>query len=358
MPWININGSRIIFLLAFILFVPSCQKDQVSTNGTTEKTPTILKPVVKESNQLIDETLASSFTTKNLISEKEVREVIQLKELLRSLIKESLIQLLLNHDFNPLMPQIDTRVACTTCTSSPTNDCGCPFQDPSTNPNPTAYPKTISLKYYNDVADCTCNMINPTSVGLPVMGTMNIEFSAPFTTSFHTIKLYPQNDFTVDGYEIRGTEIELTQFGNLDTYRITNIDNISVTKNGDVTLATGISNKSRVTVTDINNNRSDIANAFGLLDDIFTMYIEDLVIVCSNGESVLANSSEDLVYDMACDNIQDGIIVLNETLPGPFPGTYLAGDFVAEYDYGAAAPGDPEGECDDVIEVTLPVPGD
>jgi len=374
MPWININGSRIIFLLAFTLFLtPSCQKDQSPTdNGITIEPPIIENPVEKDfpKDQINITSPEAGHVFTDFITEKEVREIIKLKELLRALIKESLVQLLFNHNFNPLMPEINTRMACVTCTQA---DCGCPFQDPdsSNDPDPGVYPKTISLKYYEpNAADCTCILATSPS-GLAVTGEMILEFSADFTTGGHSITIKPQDDFTVDGHDIDADEITITQSGsNLERYNITTIDNVVVTKDGVETKAISIDGgKSRITITDVNNNHGSIDNAFGLLDDIFTMRITNLVLECGNGEQVIAQSTEDLIYDMTCDNIQDGIVEVYECStgggdlggglgpggglggPGGSSSSCTQGALVATYDYGAPAGPGETAVCDDEIDI-------
>ena len=358
MPWMKFIGSRMILLLTLTLFLAtSCQKDLDSDNVKITDPPTITNPTNKDfTKNKMDHLSPFGNVNSGLVSEKEVREVIQAKELLRALIKESLIQLLFNHDFNPLMPQINTRMACTTC-SEP--DCGCPFQDTSLDPNINVFPQLLALKYYNsNAADCTCTLATSPN-GLQVTGEMRIRFSDNFTTTGHYITLYPQDDFTVDGYDIDADSIRIQQRtinGANDTivYRLKNLVNIAVSKNGDTTRVNGSGTKSDLKIVDVNNNHGSIENAYGLLDDTFCMTLRSLVIQCSNGESVIANSSEDLIYDTACDNIQDGMVNLT-TIP---PGGFGFGDLVATYDYGAPATGSDPGICDDSIKVTIPLPSD
>ncbi len=357
MPWIKNNGSRIIFLLAVILFLtPSCKKDQVSDKEKITEPPTVSNPTNKDftKHQLENPTTFGDLNY-GLVGDKEVGEIVNATELLRALIKESLIQLLFNHDFNPLMPLINTRVACTVCTEP---DCGCPYQDTSLDPNIAVYPQLLSLKYYkSDASDCTCTLATSPS-GLQVMGEMQIRFSDDFNTTGHYITLYPQDDFTVDGYDIDADSIRIQQKiinGTSDTiiYRLRNLANIAVSKDGDTTTVNGTGTKSELKIVDVNLNHGSIDNAYGLLDDIFCMTLKSLQIHCANGESVIANSSEDLVYDMACDNIQDGIVNLTTIPPGPG-----LGDLVATYDYGAPATGSDPGVCDDIVTTTYPAPSD
>lgn len=339
----SLKTSFCMGIFISMVFVLSCSKDKLSN-------PTPL-PTTPNDNKEIAE-VHPGYNTDNtyipVISQKEVNEIIYAKELLRALIKESLIQLLFNSHFNPDMPLINTRMTCTN-SNCLLPDCGCPFQDESLDPDINVFPQLISLKYY-DANDCTCTLAtSPT--GLEVFGEMQIKFSDPFSTTGHKITLYPQDDFIVDGYDIDGDSIELENiFGEVDTtlYNITALENVTVTRNGDVTDFNSIGSKSKLYIVDVGSNHGDIANAYGLLDDIFRLRLRKLSVTCSNGETIMANSSEDLVYDMACSSIEDGMVIVTDD----------NNNLVATYDYGAPAMGSDPGVCDDSILVTIPTIGD
>ena len=285
--------------------------------------------------------------TTPIITKKEVHEIIDATELLRVLIKESFTQLLYNHDFNPLMPQIPTRLTCNTCSHA---DCGCPFQDTSLDPNLNVYPQILAMKYYEpNQADCTCTLAN----GLRVTGEIRLTFSTSFATGGHIITMEPQDDFEVDGYDVDATKIELTNTnmsGTLTTYNITALDNVVITKNGAATTFSSIGSKSKFVIDDIGNNHGNIANAFGLLDDKFKLTMDELKVTCSNGESVVGYTISDLEYNMNCDNIQDGKMELREPIVGSGP-MATGGGLLATYDYAAPnALG--SGVCDTIITVT------
>lgn len=330
-------GTLISMILIF-----SCTKDKVSNPNFQPNPPNNPNSVAEVFPDLEHEIIFSP-----VIAEKEIKEIIQAKELLRTLIKESLIQLLFNSHFNPNMPQIDTREACVTCPQG--NDCGCPYQDESLDPDISVYPQLLSMKYY-DPDGCTCTLLtSPT--GLEVTGELRIKFSDPFTTPNHILTLYPQDDFMVDGYDIDADSIELENiFGIIDTtiYNITALENVTVTRNGDVTNFNSIGNKSKFTIVDIGANHGSIANAYGLLDDIFKLRLKKLSITCSNGETVMANSTEDLIYDMDCNTIQDGFVFISD----------VNNSTVATYDYGVPAMGTDPGVCDDSILIVIPTTGD
>ncbi|MFK8005479.1 MAG: hypothetical protein AB8H03_03875 [Saprospiraceae bacterium] len=323
-----------------LIFNFSCSKDEITkpTNPSNQSIPSNPKNSITDDFQ----GLSHEIPYTPILTTKEVNEVIQAKELLRTLIKESLIQLLFNSHFNPNMPMIDTRMACMTC---PEADCGCPYQDESLDPDINVFPQLLSLKYY-DPEGCDCTLItSPT--GLEVHGEIRIKFSDPFDTLGHKLTLYPQDNFIVDGYDIDADSIELENlFGDagMTLYKISALENVTVTRNGDVTNFNSIGGKSRFTIIDVGLNHGSINNAYGLLDDIFRLRLRQLSITCSNGETVTANSGEDLIYDMDCSSIEDGMVDI-------FDSTNTR---IATYDYGAPAMGSDPGVCDDSILVTIP----
>lgn len=348
-------------LLVLSILIVSCKKDKIEQQPEviTQPNPTNHENSITEISNSDPQVLSSI----DFIGEREVRNVIDAKEVFRKLIRESFTQLFLNSHFNPNMPPIETRVACVNCTEP---DCGCPAQMDVAGAG-TAH--VLTLKYFTDDASCSACTLAPS--GLNVSGELIIDFSADFSTAGHVIKLLPQANFQVDEFDIDGGEIEISETGSSGlntTYDIVAVRNISVTNTltNETTVADGIGNKSKIIINDVNNNHGMPANAFGLLDDKFKLVIENLMITCSNTEQVFANSVEDdatgefdtLFYDMDCEMIQDGSIQLNKIetifIPPFGPTIDRPGDLVATYDYGASAAGDPDGTCDDIINVTIP----
>ena len=355
-----------LVLIALSLF--SCKKDKeiqpIKNPETTVITPATDKTI----------TTGPEIIQNNLVGEKEVREVIKVTELLHKLIKESLTQLLYNHDFNLLMPQVDTRENCETgsCNEGRPN-CGCPYQSIASSSNASTYPKVVTLQYFDpdNVTECACELptVNSSGIGLKVEGEMDIRFSGSFLDNDIYITLYPDDNFTVDGYDIDADSIRIQSVGSATgsevSYALVNIEKVRVTKDGETTEAyyigtptnpldpTALSgpstngNKSTLILTDVNNNHgSPTALAFGLLDDITELTLVNLSLECANGQRVRANSvaDEPIIYDMACDNIQDGIVNLVQG---------RRSTLVATYDYGASLPGTPHGTCDDEIEIDI-----
>jgi len=98
-----------------------------------------------------------------------------------------------------------------------------------------------------------------------------------------------------------------------------------------------------LTIIDTDNNHGVANNGFGLLDDVYKLDLVDLSVTCSNTVTVIENTTESLIYDFACDCIQDGEVVME--IPG------LCSCDYPRYDYGYVDPstGQSSGECDDLI---------
>lgn len=353
----NLISKGILYSLCFIIFTTSCknhQTESLPTNNTSPN-PTQIEPPKPD----LFNTNGDIGIHTPIIGDKEVQEIIKTTELLRALIKESLTQLLYDHNFNSAMPAFDFREPCNSCPDGGTNDCGCPFHDASQdaidNGNGT-YPETVVLKYY-DPDGCVCTL----SSGLEVTGEVSITLDLPFSDPDHTISIVPNNaNFTVDGYDLDATEI-LLDFRRISTdgnkeYRITALNQLAVTKDGETTTVNGApGSRSLLTIIDqgVSHGDGDLTNAFGLLDDQLILDLIALDIHCSNGVTVEANTldNEDLIYDMSCNNIQDGMIELTDR-----KGTETEDDddVVVTYDYGAPATGGDAGVCDDEITITYP----
>jgi len=305
---------------------------------------------------------------------KEAKEVMKIKSVLKDIFRETFMQLIINHDFNPAFPALDYRTPCSCPGSGPggttITDCGCPAQTASAATG--TYPQTVTLTY------CTtsCNDCTLAPSGKVVSGNVDVTFSAPFTDpGGHTITIVPQSNFMIDGYAVSATDITLmgppgatstnpTTGLEENFYLFQSINGLSVTDPAGATTQvcnTGfLSGGSYLSIADVGSNHGSINNAFGLLDDIFTISIvesEAICVICSNGETIKQYTEDPIEYDMSCSCIQSGTVVMIDDVPNANGENVPLMTYY--YDYNGAidiTTGEPitcpvacPGECDDFI---------
>ena len=242
------------------------------------------------------------------------------------------MQLIVNHNFNPAFPPIDYRTPCN-CPGAGLGgatiiDCGCPEQ---LNSDPVGtYPQLVTLSYLSP----SCSSCTLAPSGLVISGNIDVSFSAPFDDpAGHTITIVPQPNLMIDGYGVTATEITLfgppgainpasTSPSGFDEnfYLFQSINGLTVTDpSGGVTTVTNpgfLSGGSFLSIADVGDNHGTITNAFGLLDDIFSINIDEseaLTVTCSNGATVQEFTSVPVTYDMTCPCVQSGTVVMTET---------------------------------------------
>ena len=335
-------------LITLVLY--SCQKDEFSDNlptTTTEnpitpETPTTDTPVLISDGHTID-----NEGPQGPIGIDEIKGSIKAKAIIRDIIHETFMQLLLSHDFNPLMPPSQRE----TCDCNGIDECGCPMQETTTPATQTTdYPKSITLMYKDKT---TCNTCSPLLSDLNLMGDIPIKVTGPLGSSGgHTIEIGPVANFIVDDHEFSSNTIVLNNlfaFGTQSGYSLTVTDATFTDANGAVTTFVSLDPNTFLQIDDLGTPHGDINNGFGLLDDKYSLYLEDLVVKCSNGVETTENTNGTaLVYDMNCECIQDGLVSMTDA----------AGNLIATYNYGYVD--DPTlspGDCDDKIEVTTCGPG-
>ena len=361
-------------LITLVLY--SCQKDEVTdpftNNPTVSENPTETYDE-PEMTIVVGETPNDGTVTGLPIGVKEAKEVMKVKAILKDIFKETFMQLIINHDFNPAFPALNLREPCS-CPGGPggatITDCGCPAQAASASTG--SYPQTITLVYcQTDCSDCTL------SNGQTVSGNIDITFTASFSDpNGHTITIVPQSNFMIDGYSVTATDIILmgppgpainpastsASGFNENFYMIQSINGLTVTDpSGGVTTVDNpgfLTGGSILTIADVGDNHGSINNAFGLLDDMFFITIAEsdaLTVHCSNGETVQEYTSQPIVYDMACSCIQDGTVVMtDENAAGeqvPIMTYYYGYDGTIDVTTGdpVTCPAACPGACDDAI---------
>jgi len=346
-----------IALITLTLY--SCQKDNevsetIPTNPTTTNNPTTThqEPAVDVIDVLFEDEVQA------IIGPNEIKGSIKAKALVRDIIKESFMQLILNHDLNPLMP-LNQRTNCPSC---PDEWCGCPIHEYVTDTlsgGGGTYPAIINLHYQDQ---STCSACTSPLSGLDIGGSIVVMVSDPLGTMGHTITILPSDNFTIDGHDLDADVIQLTnQFidGSATPpesyYTFTGLSNMRVVNpsNDTTTFVSLDQNFSFLKITDTGTNHGNFANGFGLLDDVYSLDLVDLVVECSNGQQVTESTTESLIYDMTCDCIQDGIVEMVDPNLVDLSATPPVTGVVAIYDYGYNAAGNP-GECDDKILMTIP----
>ena len=109
-------------MLIFMVLIFSCIKDKIF-NPISQSAPLNNANTIAE----VFSDLEHENSIYPIFPEKEINKIIQSKELLLTLIKESLLQLSFNSHFNPVISEINTRVSCITFPQG--YDLGCPYQD-------------------------------------------------------------------------------------------------------------------------------------------------------------------------------------------------------------------------------------
>ena len=297
-----------------------------------------------------------------IIGIKEIKEVIKVKSILKDIFRETFIQLIINHDFNPAFPAFDYRTPCNCPGAGPGGitimDCGEPAQNAS---QPTGtYPQTLTLTYLKD--DCTPAILQPS--GKVVSGDIDITFSAAFSDpSGHSITIVPKDNFEIEGHSVSSAGITISSDpsnnfpgggpGGLDfsQYSIDNINMLTVTSpTGATTIIDGAGplTSAGLGVVDVGSDHGMINNAFGFLNDFFILDIPEsdaLTVHCSNGQSVMQHTSQPLIYDMNCPCVQGGKVIMKDEITGVTLFTY-------HYDSDGSGPlGNFPGTCDDKILV-------
>jgi len=137
---------RLGAIALIILVIYSCQKENDLT--PTQPNPTTPTTPFQEPNvDVKDVPLDVGFT--GPIGLKEIKGSIKGKSLVKDIIKEAFMQLLLNHDLNPMMPPA-YRVA---CSCNPLMECACPNPELIPNSSGMTYPAKLIL-HYQDATTC------------------------------------------------------------------------------------------------------------------------------------------------------------------------------------------------------------
>ena len=364
-------------LMALVLY--SCQKDEITdnlptttTNPTTPDIPTNNSPVLVSEGHTIENETSSP----DIIGLQEIKGSMKAKALVKDIIQETFMQLVLSHEFNPFMPLSERETCgCTGLAEDGLDLCGCPFQEDVTPAGAPSESTTIRLSYKNPT---TCLACTPASTSLPsggftIFGEVDITVVGNLGSVGHSITIAPNDNFTVDGHDFDATSIALQSIyppgPETIAYMFTSLSGVAVTDpDGNTTTLIDGGNFPLLTIEDIGENHGDITVGFGLLDDVYTLILDDAEIQCSNGHHVFESTTSDdmgenpLVFDMTCECIEGGVIVMHQAeldangdyVPVETPDIDGDGELervtlsIVDYGYTETAGVD----CDDKIEIS------
>ena len=324
-------------LIALVLY--SCQKDELSeTNPTTTENPTTVHEE-PEMEITVGETPNDGIHGTSVIGMKELKETMKAKLLLKDIFKETFLQLIINHEFNPAFPSIPRNTDCDPsgngiCEGAGPNNqdlmiCGCPGDNTtflSSNPTPAnPGPAMVELSYRRG-DDCSpCSLALDPGSNRTIQGNLLVVFSAPFSDPNHIISIVPQDNFMIDGFSVQASDIQIQYDAAnsnpsaavpVSVYNFNAINNLVITDpDGNETTLNNTTpfTNSTLTVLDEGEAHGSLFNAFGLLDDIFRIDIpeEDAIsVTCSNGQVVKQYTAPGsaLTYDMECSCVANGVV--------------------------------------------------
>lgn len=208
---------------------------------------------------------------------------------------------------------------------------------PETNlSDPTGYPTTMTLDYNTGCSPVT---------GLDVEGVLEVDFTGSVEEAGTEVKLRPQSGFKISGREISVSDACALTLVSIDmgiyTLVIADGEEIIMTDvNGAITSVDYV-HADNVLLYDDNGTNS---GPLDVLDDTFTFAFDEMSVDCGDGTSMFVVAEQELVYDLTCACVQDGVL-----------NTFIGRDLFQTIDFGYPAVAGEEGECDDEILVTTAI---
>jgi len=316
--------STLLTLSLLSICLLGCQKKETLTEDILEvETSTPIEPITGVdiiANQS-DESLPGPIGEEEINAAHGIR-FLTFNKLLKQLITETFIQGELAN--LPGVREDEYGEARTDCPETSLTD-------------PIGYPTTMTLDYGED----GCSPVT----GLELEGVLLVDFTGPVEDAGTEVKLRPQAGFKISGREISvSDECALTlvalDFG-IYTLVIASGEEIIMTDVNGATTSVDYVHVDNVLLYDDNGTNS---GPLDVLDDTFTFSFDEMSVDCGDGTTMTVAAEEELVYDLTCQCIQDGVL-----------NTFIGRSLFQNIDFGYPAEEGAEGECDDEILGTTAV---